>query len=465
MQVLAEYTFEKASETPYVLMPFVFEPGREMLFRFTLLSDDRDDDGEPDFIFSSIKPEEDWKQACIKDAWHNGGKGNQFLKYNLPYQGSGATAGGPVPGGPVPSSATWSKNSQFQISLSQPTRIFTFLEARNVKMDMRDVEGLQTEPAYPTCGFVLCRGKGQHVLLEGDQLEVLYKSDVKKADGVSLELGALPVEPGTYVLIPFTDQPGVEHEFALTLYTDYDVVFEKTDPSKLIKLDYCGAPLWCADPGAFAKVTKQLKRLEAKYAQLAEKEALLKARGGFGLPKALTSAAPAPAPPPPVPEEDEWSKKYGQRLDPSAFKAFGAGFAPAANVDPAYREHLDAMDSKRAGLVKQEGFVTVSGLKQATLAIEHQTEVERREYEEKYREQQRKLARDRAELASLMAMLQQAQGAKRMKSAVTPSSCLKQGAKSPSRVRGMAAAAAAARDGEAASGGAAGALPGAATRD
>ena len=139
MQVLAEYTFEKASETPYVLMPFVFEPGREMLFRFTLLSDDRDDDGEPDFIFSSIKPEEDWKQACIKDAWHNGGKGNQFLKYNLPYQGSGATAGGPVPGGPVPSSATWSKNSQFQISLSQPTRIFTFLEARNVKMDMRDV--------------------------------------------------------------------------------------------------------------------------------------------------------------------------------------------------------------------------------------------------------------------------------------------------------------------------------------
>ena len=123
------------------------------------------------------------------------------------------------------------------------------------------------------------------------------------------------------------------------------------------------------------------------------------------------------------------------------------------------------MDSRRPGFVKREGFVTVSDLKQATLAVEHQTEIERREYEEKYREQQRKLARDRAELASLMAMLQQAQGAKRMKSAVTPSSCLKQGAKSPSRVRGMAAAAAAARDGEAASGGAAGALPGAATRD
>ena len=34
---------------PYVIMPFIFEPGREQLFRFTMLSDDRDDDGEPDF--------------------------------------------------------------------------------------------------------------------------------------------------------------------------------------------------------------------------------------------------------------------------------------------------------------------------------------------------------------------------------------------------------------------------------
>jgi Mn2+/Fe2+ NRAMP family transporter len=70
-------------------------------------------------------------------------------------------------------------------------------------------------------------------------------------------------------------------------------------------------------------------------------------------------------------------------------------------------------------------------------------------------------------ISSLMAMLQQAQGAKRVKSAVTASSCLRQGTKSPSRVRGMAAAAAAAaaaRHGEAAQGGAAGALPGAATR-
>ena len=44
-QVTVEYTFEKSSETPYILMPFLFEPGRESLFKLTLLSDDRDDDG------------------------------------------------------------------------------------------------------------------------------------------------------------------------------------------------------------------------------------------------------------------------------------------------------------------------------------------------------------------------------------------------------------------------------------
>lgn len=52
-QVVAEFTFEQASETPYVLLPFIFEPGREALFKLSILSDDRDDDGEPDFGFQA----------------------------------------------------------------------------------------------------------------------------------------------------------------------------------------------------------------------------------------------------------------------------------------------------------------------------------------------------------------------------------------------------------------------------
>lgn len=62
LQAIAEYTFEEASETPFILLPFIFEPGREALFKLTLLSDDRDDDGVPDFDFDDVKPEDDWRR-------------------------------------------------------------------------------------------------------------------------------------------------------------------------------------------------------------------------------------------------------------------------------------------------------------------------------------------------------------------------------------------------------------------
>ena len=84
----------------------------------------------------------------------------------------------------------WASNVQYQITLTSTTRCFVFLEMLDIKTDMRDVEGLQTEPDYPTVGFVVCKGKGNHQLLE-DAPEVLYKSEVKFGDGVYLELGPL----------------------------------------------------------------------------------------------------------------------------------------------------------------------------------------------------------------------------------------------------------------------------------
>ena len=155
-QVLAEYTFEEASDTPYILLPYMFEPGREAVFKLTILSDDRDDDGVADFGFQEIKPEDDWKRTTINDAWSKGGEGNPL--------GVDFSAGGDLSGG------SWARNWQFQLSLDQPTRVFVFLELLEVKTDMRDVEGLQTEPDYPTVGFAVFPGRGNHVLLEaGDK--------------------------------------------------------------------------------------------------------------------------------------------------------------------------------------------------------------------------------------------------------------------------------------------------------
>jgi len=263
-QVTVEYTFEKSSETPYILMPFLFEPGRESLFKLTLLSDDRDDDGIPDFGFSEVKPEEDWRRTTLLDAWSTGGPGNQL--------GDEDCAGGPLTG----SIDEWSKNCQFQITLPHKTRCFLFLELHDVKTDMRDVAGLQTEPDYPTVGFVVCKGEGDHIKLDGPAPpQVLQTAELRRGDGQWLELGQLePDEGSKYIVIPYTDRPGVQHKYALTLYTDYEHKFEKVKPR-------CGAEcVQCGNPTGLSRVLDKLDTLEQKYAALVRKEQELLRRGG-----------------------------------------------------------------------------------------------------------------------------------------------------------------------------------------
>ena len=235
-QVCCEYTFEKASATPYVLVPFLFEPGREALFKLTILSDDRDDDGEADFGFADVKPDDDWKRTSLIDAWSKGGVGNQL--------GESKTAGGPVPGGGGGGGggSGWMDNIQYQISLVQTTRCFLFLEMLDVKTDMRDVEGLQTEPAYPTVGFTVFRGRGHHIKLDGSTpLQPLHTAALKRGDGVYLELGPLESTEERYVVIPYTSQPGVEHKYTLTLYTDYEHTFERIH--QRVNCETCGNTL------------------------------------------------------------------------------------------------------------------------------------------------------------------------------------------------------------------------------
>lgn len=60
-----------------------------------------------------------------------------------------------------------------------------------VKTDMRDEKGLQTSPSYPTIGFSVFAGKGNHVLLEpSHQPEALFACEMKASDGVCLEVRA-----------------------------------------------------------------------------------------------------------------------------------------------------------------------------------------------------------------------------------------------------------------------------------
>ena len=259
-----EYTFEKPSETPYVLMPFIFEPGREALFKLTILSDDRDDDGIPDFGFEEIKPENDWKQTCLMDGWST----------------DDSMTGDDNRGGPVPADGaqpgSWSRNPQFQITTYEAsTRCFLFLEMHDIDTDMRQKEGLQEEPDYPTVGFVVCQGLGDHHALDETKCQILNQVPLKRGDGVYFEF-VLPKSENKHVIIPYTDVPGVDHKFALTLYTDHKHLFEKIDPNK------CHIPCTqCSEPSGMARVLSKLSELEAKHKLLLTRENALRMRGGF----------------------------------------------------------------------------------------------------------------------------------------------------------------------------------------
>lgn len=381
-------------------MPFIFEPGRESLFKFTLLSDDRDDDGEPDFFFEDIKPELDWKRSTALDAWHKGGEGNQLVKYNLGYQGVKPTAGGPL------TAATWTRNSQYQLTLSRPTRVFVFVEARNVKTDMRDVEGLQPEPAYPSIGFVVAKGRGDHVLLDKEEApSVLHTAPCKKGDGVYLELGTLPPLADKYVLLPYTEEAGVEHEFAITLYTDYDVELEKIDPTRVLQ------GCLCDDTAAIAKVAEALKRLEAKYALVEERERELKRRGAFGIPKSERPSPPPTAsqPPPSAPVASEFGAGIGG-------PGFG-GAAPYAAARPALTAPPPAPPTERNSLfdrvdTNRDGQISAMELKRATVELQMREEAERAVQQAQAQEKAHQLREANAELRELQAQLQGAKAAR-----------------------------------------------------
>jgi len=284
-QVTVEYTFERPSPTPYVLLPFMFEPGREAFFKLTILSDDRDDDGQPDFGFEHIGPETDWKSTCLKDTWSKGGAGNQL--------GEEDSAGGPLngPGSEGAAEPAWYKNWQFQITLTQRTRCFIFLELRDVDHDMREVEGMQTEPDYPTVGFSVLPGEGDHIKLEGSGAaapKVLQTAELRRGDGQWLELGYLEPSENKYVVIPYTHVPGVEHKYAITLYSDHEHKFEKIKPrSTLVNC------IQCQNPSGLSRVMSKLESLEAKYAMMMDKEKRLKARGMIQLGR---TAPPVPPP-------------------------------------------------------------------------------------------------------------------------------------------------------------------------
>ncbi|KAL3915707.1 MAG: hypothetical protein SGPRY_007116 [Prymnesium sp.] len=223
-----------------------------------------------------VKPEEDWKRTTLTNSWSNGGQGNPF--------GEEVTAGGEMGG------ASWPKNRQYQISLQTETRCFLFLELLEVKTDMRDEKGLQTSPSYPTIGFSVFAGKGNHVLLEpSHQPEALFACEMKASDGVCLEpnhrlssdgdKGPWPPLTVTRLveLARHVTSPAVEHKYSVTLYTDQPHLFELIDPS--LGGVHC---VHCSNPSYMPRVLHKLSTLEAKMKRLETLETEVRRRQLLG---------------------------------------------------------------------------------------------------------------------------------------------------------------------------------------
>jgi hypothetical protein len=167
-------------DVPYVLLPYCHAPGAESLFSLTILSDDRDDDGELDFGFAPVRPPpSDWYTGRIVGPWADA-TGGAPLQLPLRF-------------GSAPAAA----------------QLYAFVETLGVSADMRGEAGLQSAPSYPPVGL--------HVV--GAET---HTAGPDARDGVwtHATLGG----ESTLQVVPFVADghaaAAAAYQFAVTLYSD-----------------------------------------------------------------------------------------------------------------------------------------------------------------------------------------------------------------------------------------------------
>ena len=67
-RLVTQITLE-ASDTPYLLIPHTYLPGKESPFTMTVRADDVNDDGIADFSLEPVRPETDWYHKSQMEAW------------------------------------------------------------------------------------------------------------------------------------------------------------------------------------------------------------------------------------------------------------------------------------------------------------------------------------------------------------------------------------------------------------
>lgn len=244
------------AEVPYVLVPYCVTAGYESPFLLTILSDDRDDDGKPDFGLEPLRAATDW----------------HVLRSVAPWDRAGLPPG--TPG--------FQNGLQLKFSLGgdRPTapkgRVFAFVDTIGLTADMRTQHGLQAAPQYPAIGMGLAPSAGGPTPLADLPADAHLQSPVPR-DGVSF--GAeLEVGPA-HVLAPFLAEGeaaalaargGAMPQLVVTLYSELPIrladAFDESEGAPDC-LDPCGCDTCTAGgkrrPSPYMHVLSKMERLEA----------------------------------------------------------------------------------------------------------------------------------------------------------------------------------------------------------
>ena len=103
---------------------------------------------------------------------------------------------------------------------------------------------------------------------------VLHTCELKKGDGVYLELGWLEPSEEKYVVVPYMHAAGIEHKYSISLYTDYEHIFEKINPRL-----QCPE---CLNGNGLTRVMDELDRMQKVAATVLRKEQELHFSGEHG---------------------------------------------------------------------------------------------------------------------------------------------------------------------------------------
>ena len=189
------------SESPYILVPHTFAPGREMPFNLVIRCDDENDDGIPDFQLEPVRPETDWYTATKVIKWAD------VLSPGSPANGAeGASPAGGMGG--TPGSAGFATNPRLTLSVPGPAnplkpnggRFWVIVDQLSVA-NGGSGQGAGGDEAFPALGVALMPSAA--VFDDGVvEPSELLQSEQATSDAVAFACELAPSET-PYCLVPF----------------------------------------------------------------------------------------------------------------------------------------------------------------------------------------------------------------------------------------------------------------------